>query len=40
MKFSYPLYLPNGGQLRKNKHTTRLKTLKNAAGVRPLQTPK
>jgi hypothetical protein len=28
-KFSHPLYLPNVEQLRKNKHTTTIKTLKN-----------
>jgi len=28
LKFSHPLYLANGEQLRKNKHTTTIKTLK------------
>jgi hypothetical protein len=28
-KFSYPLYLANGEQLGKNKHTTTIKTFEN-----------
>jgi hypothetical protein len=36
---SYPLHLPSGGKLRKNKHTTIIRTLKNG-GLGQLKTPK
>jgi hypothetical protein len=32
LKFSHPLYLPNGEQLGKNKHTMIIRTLKNGGG--------
>jgi hypothetical protein len=38
LKFSYPIYLANGEQLSKNKHTTTIKTLEN--GGRSPQNPK
>jgi hypothetical protein len=33
LKFSYPLYLANGEQLGKNKHTTTIRTLENGGYV-------